>query len=69
MTRQEVEEYLTCKCGGQFDYDGYETIEIEDGFIVIKGDCYCNECGKHMKYEDLHKVNFNEPYDVILEEV
>lgn len=66
MNEQEVKKYLTCKCNGQFDYDGYNNIEIEDGFIVIKGDCYCDECGKHMEYENLYKIDLNKPFGIIL---
>lgn len=59
-------EELNCKCGGVFDYDGYNSIEIEDGFIVIKGDCRCNECGKYMEYENLYKVDFDKPFEINL---
>lgn len=68
MTINEVKKQMTCICGGEFHYDGYESVGIEDGFLVIKGDCYCNMCRKHIEYEELHRVNFNEPYDITLEE-
>ncbi len=67
MSKQE--EYTKCECGGQFEYDGYDNIEIVDGFLVIKGDCKCNECGKEGTYEELHILDFNNPFDVEIDYV
>lgn len=58
-----------CECGQEVFYDGYENIEIEDGFIVIKGDAACPRCNKRYHYEESHVLDFNNPYDVELEEV
>ena len=57
------------KCGNEVDYDGYEKIEFEGGFLVIKGNAKCSECGKKYEYQDLYDMDFSNPDDVILEEV
>lgn len=67
MTKQE--ELTKCKCGGQFEYDGYNSIEIEEDYFVIKGDCRCNECGKDATYTECHKLEWNNPFDVEIEEL
>lgn len=54
-----------CKCGGLFIPNGYNKIDIDEReLLVIKGDCKCNKCGKEASYEQTHKVDFNNPYDV-----
>ncbi|WP_312288224.1 hypothetical protein [Terrisporobacter sp.] len=58
-----------CECGHEVDYDGYESIEIEDGFLVIKGYAKCPMCKKDYKYTDDYKCDFENPYDVELEEI
>lgn len=55
-----------CSCGNEAERDGYSNIEIEDGFICIKGYAYC-ECGNSYKFEDLYKVDFDKPFDTIIE--
>ena len=59
---------LKCECGSEVEYDGYNNIEIEDGYIVIKGDAICRTCDKEYFYEELHSVNWGNPHDIILEE-
>ncbi|AQM59434.1 hypothetical protein [Clostridium baratii] len=54
-----------CKCGGNFIYDGYDEIEIDErDLIVIKGECKCNKCGIEAYYEEYHQVDFNKPFEV-----
>lgn len=57
-----------CECGNEVNYDGYNEIEIEDGYLVIRGDAECSECGKFYKYTECHVVDFNNPIDLELEE-
>ncbi|EQK39823.1 hypothetical protein C672_3604 [[Clostridium] bifermentans ATCC 638] len=57
---------IMCQCGNEAERDGYSNIEIEDGFICIKGYAYC-ECGNSYKFEDLYKVDFDKPFDTIIE--
>lgn len=69
MTEQEVERELSCECGGNFHYYGYDTIDIEEGYLVIRGICICNKCRKEMKYEESHMVELGCPDDLFLEEI
>jgi len=66
MTKIEIKECLTCDCGGRYEYDGYDSIEIEENYFVIRGDCRCIECGKWNHYTELQLVR--EPYEIELED-
>ncbi|NFE83134.1 hypothetical protein FDB30_04365 [Clostridium botulinum] len=52
-------------CGGDIEYDGYDSVNIEEGFFVIKGDCYCQECRRYFKYTELHSIGT--PYETEIE--
>lgn len=57
-----------CECGMEVDYDGYESIDIVDGYLEIRGYATCPNCGKDYKYIDSYDCDFENPYDVELEE-
>ena len=56
-----------CDCGTEVNYDGYNSVEIEEGCFVIYGDAKCPNCKKRYTYEEYHDCDFNNPSDVILE--
>lgn len=66
MNEKEQKEALKCSCGGEYEYDGYNNIEIVDSYIVIKGDCKCKKCGRWAEYEQLHLLS--EIYDIQVDE-
>lgn len=57
-----------CECGVEVEYDGYNTIEIEEGFFRIEGDAICPSCNKEYFYTEFHRLDFNNPFEVELEE-
>lgn len=57
-----------CDCGIEVDYDGYESIKIVDGYLEIRGYARCPSCKKDYKYIDSYSCDFENPYDVELEE-
>lgn len=61
-------ETRKCECGTEVEYDGYNSIEIEEGFFIITGDAKCINCGKEYKYQEWHRCNFEKPFDVELDE-
>jgi len=69
MNEIEYREILTCECGGTYQYDGYNNIEIEEGFFIIKGDCRCDKCNKYKTYEETHRINYELLYNLELQDI
>lgn len=59
---------IKCECNKEAKRDGYDNIEIEDGYVCVKGTAYC-ECGRIFEYEDLYVVDLRNPFDTIVDDV
>lgn len=57
-----------CKCGEEIQRDGYDNIEIVDGYICIKGTGYCT-CGKIFQYEDVFYVDLKKPFESTFDDI
>lgn len=57
------------KCGFELYRDGYNSISIEDGCTIeIKGEMYCENCGKRYRYHDFIDTNLID-YDTEISEM
>lgn len=58
-----------CICNGELGSYDFTKTEIEDGFLVCKGTCSCFECEKEYKIEEMFKVDWNKPFDTLIEKL
>lgn len=60
---------MKCKCGSDLKVSVCNDIEIEDDTLIIDKLMICDNCSKTYSYNEIHLLDFDNPFDVTLKEI